>query len=317
MSKPAIDTPSAADPAVELADWLELVAIQSADRSSSIVDLIREIGRSGTIEAVLGEDADERSDQKKPEAAEVVAESAFSEVSDRAIACRNGTYPFEVHANSIQATDAAEESPYIFMLLVTRFGLEVGPSNLSASAIFEDLSARAAESYFGGPQDDIASRAFGFPRRYERKAFPEALDEFCSSMGEGVGHRPDRPRIRDQKDGKLDVVVWRDFPDHRQGKLIGFGQCAAGKNWPEKTWELQPEEFCRLWMRDTPLVQPTKMFFIPRRIDPAHWLELSIYAGIMFDRCRIANHIVNEPNLLTKQYQRWSQSVIRDRVSRK
>jgi hypothetical protein len=46
--------------------------------------------------------------------------------------------------------------------------------------------------------------------------------------------------------------------------------------------------FGRKWLRTPLIVNPIRMFFVPRRISPAIWENAGIDGGILFDRCRIA-----------------------------
>ena len=105
-------------------------------------------------------------------------------------------------------------------------------------------------------------------------------------IGEGSGSsgHPEAPK---QKDAGLDVVVWRDFPDKRDGKLIAFGQCATGENWTGKLGDLRPRDWCKLWMNESPLVDPLATLFVPRRVDRDFWRRANGYGGILFDRCRV------------------------------
>jgi len=63
-----------------------------------------------------------------------------------------------------------------------------------------------------------------------------------------------RLRLHHQRDAKLDVVVWRPFPDGRAdgraGPVVGFGQCATGRGWAAKLHELQRRAFAALWLRE-------------------------------------------------------------------
>src|SRR5207249_864771 len=126
----------------------------------------------------------------------------------------------------IELRKEQEESVYLFLLLLSKFGKDAGPSGIDAACLFEKVCIEAARSYFGGLKLGVEGYHFGAPRRSTPKKFADALNEMCTRMGEGVGCRLDRPRVNVQKDAKLDLVVWRHFPDNRAGKLIGFGQCA-------------------------------------------------------------------------------------------
>jgi hypothetical protein len=288
--------------AVDLADWLEIYALRSADRNSSIQDLARAINRDGTVE-------DRASDVRRAKYDELAlasAESAFEEVEDRSRAC-GGEYPFAVHDDYIQLRASGEASPYMFLLLLSTTFHERGVKREAAVRVkmFEEICADAGRSYFGGA--DASSRVFGFPRRTGNRNFSEALDAFCVDFGEGAGHKG-RPTLADKKDAALDVIVWRTFPDRRAGKLIAFGQCATGRNWRSKLTELQPDAFWDTWIRERPAHPPLRLFFTPYRLDEGSWFEDSRKAGLFFDRCRIVAHLQRRNAPAHKAATEWVRS---------
>jgi hypothetical protein len=132
-------------------------------------------------------------------------------------------------------------------------------------------------------------------------------------MGEGGGSK-NRPTRRNQKDGKLDLAVWRSFPDGRQGKLLGFAQCATGRNWPSKLTEMQPRNFCVKWMHEYPAVDPVRLFFLPFRIERQRWYDDSVEGGLLFDRCRIAAHAARLPDNLRRRCHAWTRHVLHEQV---
>jgi hypothetical protein len=87
-------------------------------------------------------------------------------------------------------------------------------------------------------------------------------------------------------------VAWRGFHDNRESKLVIFGQCATGQDWPEKVSELQPEAFWDHWMLVSQVSPLERSFFIPHRVrdegEGETWRYYARYAGILFDRCRVA-----------------------------
>jgi len=89
-------------------------------------------------------------------------------------------------------------------------------------------------------------------------------------------------------DAGLDVVAWKHFPDRKSGKLIAFGQCAGGATaWEVKASELDGAKFAKKWLREGFAVDPIRMFFVPRWIDPENWRDTGVEGGIVFDRGRI------------------------------
>ena len=317
MKSSALSAPVASATKEELADWLELRALTDGDLSSSLQDLMREVRRNGSLDAF--ENAVDRGSSDS----ERVAEDAFAELEGRRTACGEAFYPFTVEKHAIVARAGYERSPYIFQLLLTRFGL-VAPGGLpSPEKTFEEISAVAARRYMG-PDDDVAGFAFGFPRRHEAKSFQKALDDLSRQLGEGGGCKVPTAdaagialakKIAEQKDGKLDIVAWRPFPDRRGGKLIGFGQCATGAtDWRAKVSELQPFNFLQMWLREMFSVMPIRMFFVPRRVEEHDWHHVAIQAGILFDRCRITHHCGALSKALGDECAAWTTGIIKSRL---
>ncbi len=313
--------PTVSSPPEELADWLELQAVQSGDRNSSIQDLVRALRRSGTTDALV-EDEEEDEDggyasDPGSEKTQAAAEGAFSEVEERRSACvpspGMSRYPFEVADGYLSLSDGDEQHVYLFLLLLSIFGRDAGPAGVRGDDLFDDVCAEALKWYFGGPPPTTAV-VFGFPRRVLPAGFRAAVDQLCRDIGEGGSCR-DRPTRKSQKDAKLDIVAWRDFPDGRHGKLIGFGQCATGANWPDKVTELLPLQFCQKWLRDLPTVLPIRAFFVPFRIERSRWSDTCIDAGIVFDRCRIAGSLHSPPLDLVRRCRKWVRHVVEQSMS--
>jgi len=302
----------------QLADWLELKAIASTDGNSSITDLVREFQRNGTTEEVLevsgGDDfADVDDEREEPDVdarSMSIAENAFAAIEERTLAC-DGAYPFSIDTDSIKLNEKGIESAYAFMLLLGEYGQKSGFKK--AAKIFEYMCAWAARSYFG-PQ--AFTRVFGFPRETGvadalPKGFASAVDDLCKALSEGIKCKR-TPKAAHEKDAGLDVIVWRNFPDRRAGKLIAFGQCATGDDWTSKTTELLPEAWCHTWLEQQPFATPlSRLFFLPYTIKEIDWELVSRRAGIVFDRCRLAYCIQHSGNdaEVRKKWVEWAATV--------
>jgi hypothetical protein len=323
-----IRSPCLSDSPEEQADWLELCALQDKDRIASPSDLHRELQVSGSYDAqeydeeamseevsggLFDTDGISPSDDRSKDDAEAAVEGAFADIGARARACGTGgsAYPFEVGANHISLADFAESAPYVFLLLLSTFGHDAAPATNDGAKLFEELCAEAARAYLGGQDTAARSTVFGFPRRLLPRSFPAALDALCRDLCEGTSHR-DRPRLREQKDAKLDIVAWRPFPDDRPGKLIAFGQCATGIHWQEKLSELRPGDWCKMWMVDAPAVCPVRFFFVPHRVEDKDWVGACIGGGVLFERCRISNLVPAPSRPLADRITAWSRFVLRE-----
>ncbi len=308
---------ASADPSVK-ADFLEVTAFAVADRNRSLADLVQLTRRSGTVEALINAEGDHRSDAGA-EASQAAAEDALAELEDRFEACggNSGSYPYEVLRTSIQLREGGRESIYTFLLLLSYFGLDAGPRGAKGERVFEEVCRCAAEGYFGGSSAGAEAVHFGFPRRVLPRQFPAALDQLCKLMGDAIA-KDDAPRSKSQKDAKLDIAVWKHFPDRRAGKLVALGQCAAGKNaWRQKATELQLASFCGRWLRERPSVEPIRMFFIPHRLERDDHRDVCLDGGILFDRCRIAHFAEKAvPTEVLRECIRWSRHVIRRKLRR-
>lgn len=309
-----VELPAAQSDAVEHADWIELDAIRGSDRSSSYEDFASQIRISGTTDVMVVDDEDaDAEDDEGGELSYRVADDVWSEIERRHRACGgdDGFYPFEVTRGSITLKDGAEDSSYVFQLLLSTFGKDAGPDGTFGERVFEHLSSHAGRAYLGGERNHAKAFRFGFPRP-DHTNFTTALRNLCREIGSGCV-KEDAALREDQKDSHLDVVVWRPFPDLRESQLIGFGQCAAAKaarEWEDKMMELQPANFVREWLADELWPEPVRMFFVPHCVHERRWRHVTIHAGLVFDRCRIAGLAGDVDGRLLDECRSWSSHVI-------
>ena len=130
---------------------------------------------------------------------------------------------------------------------------------------------------------------FGFPRRRGPADFLGAVAELCGKklLNEGSANS-DEPKAPQQKDARLDVVVWKNFPDRRRGRLILFGQCATGSDWEDKAYALNPQKWREKWLVEPLLPHPQGAFFIPFAVEDDDWKHILLDGGVLFDRFRIS-----------------------------
>ncbi len=259
----------------DLADWVELRAVVAGDGSASRGDL---------ESAVRGSPAFGRDSTNDRDA---FIAAVFSEITDREAQAGLG-YPFVLSGSQLQTKPTAwrTASAYLICLCLSWFG-ESRATKVDASParLFEALSTEAAASFIGG-----SAVRFGSPRKELPSSFRRAVDELCQTHlgGEGVGFSS-RETLHWTKDGGLDVVAWRDPGDNRTGRVIMFGACASGSNWPTKLGQLNADVWLTRFVERRPVGLPLKAFFVPFRLEgEPRWTSLSWEAGILFDRCRIA-----------------------------
>ncbi len=278
------------DPPEQWADFAEYSALTSLSGSCSFNELVNDAKLPGSDRGVDGAPEFSGDDGNGTVDYESFAEAVFDEIDNRRKACGGIHYPFNLSERSVRTINSTDNSLYTFLALLSWFGTDAGPTRSKPEKLFEEISAKAAEGYLGGPREHVKSLAFGHPRGGNiPKGFRKAVAHLCKSCGEGRSHPNAREGLGDKKDAGLDVVAWRDFDDEKTGKLIIFGQCATGQNWKEKLTELQPDKWCQLWLAEGFLLPVTRSYFVPHVIENNKWKEACTMGGLLYDRCRIVS----------------------------
>lgn len=277
--------PLASDSAETLADWLELEALRSANKSASLETLVQTLRRGGSVDALEEDtdDGDTRTDRGSEKSQQVAAD-AFSELEGRVIASA-GQYPFQVEQGLIRLPDPQQAIPYVALLMLSMVPPSTG--HKGTAALFEHLCTHAAHTFLGGVANNAGALRFGAPRRKPHTKFCDAIDHLCVQLAEGGGCKV--ATATHTGDDGLDIVAWKHFADKKPGKLVAFGQCAGGTtDWDGKLNELDGRKFATKWFRAPLVVDPLRFFFVPRRVANDDWFNASVDGGILFDRCRIA-----------------------------
>jgi hypothetical protein len=254
----------------DLADWLELTAIQSAGRNASAGDLERELKRLGASDS------------------EEIVANVFTEIDRREKATGESAYPFDRKNTSIEIRSKASSYPaYIFCLALSYCKWKGRPGALDNPwLLFEELAQYTAKNYLGG--EAITFGTSCRKRKVGGKKFQENINFLAKCLGEGDGFKK-QPTLA-AKDSKLDIVAWKGFLDGRPSQIILFGQCAAGANWLDKLCELDPEAFWDQWMSRGKISSPLRSVFMPHRVyDHRRWEKHARSARLLFDRCRVVS----------------------------
>lgn len=304
-----MDVPAATAGAEAHADWLELEALTARDGNTSAQDLIAPLRRTGSGEELEDSNLTGAASDQGGETTEPLAEDAFAELEDRERSCA-GAYPYDVRADVVQARRNVTGSLYAFLLLLSLRGEAAAPSGLNATQVFEEVCERALSTTLGGSDRGARTIQFGFPRRVAPKGFVKAVEDLCQQTGEGVAGKK-QPKAVKQKDAKLDLVGWREFPDGRRSQLMMWGQCATGANWDTKLGDFLPDAWTNTWLTEQPYVLPLKAFFVPHRVARDDWEPTSRHAGVLFDRCRIAALAGPLPKELRARVRRFNRHVLR------
>jgi hypothetical protein len=269
--------PSGVANAIALADWLEITALTAPDGDASAGDLERPLRRLS---------------ESNPEP---LVARVFTEI-DRRVKAAGDAYPF-VRSNGVIArkSNVTDYLPYVFCLLLSYFKWKARKGvTHNPWLLFEEVAHVAAREYMNAPNSSVL---FGTSARRKRANFQTSVTDLCTRLREGNGFRDQKTYA---KDDKLDVVVWKEFPDNAPSQVVMFGQCAAGDDWIKKVSELQPEAFGGQWLNRTLISPVIRSFYIPHRVDQEFWEQWARKAGVLFDRCRIAHFAHKQPGYFAK-----------------
>ena len=292
------------------ADWMELQALRTAGRRSTIGDIIGVFDINDDAAAAdhanddLYEESILEAGRNRP------IDDMFDELQYRARVLGDA-YPFTVQMSPpalVQLPDITSTPGrvvYLFCLLASAMRENrVQPAGLTNGArreianLFQVCACLAAGGYIVG---DVAS--FGFPRATGSDFLPALRDTF-QRFGAGVVRPavpPGHPTAT--KDDGIDVIAWRDHPDRMPAKLYLLGQCASGRKWQGKSVRDRIPQF-HGWFSTPPATHCLPSMFIPFTLhrdlsdDPTtafdtvlanRYLREERQYGIIFDRFRIAH----------------------------
>ncbi len=300
--------PMHTDDPIHHADYIEIECLRQSDRNYSGGDLSAVFSR-------LNDDLPENRRDEDLDTENAVRE-AFSELADRIehSGKRKHRYPYKIRRGSELLTLDMRPSQfdlYFFLLTATR--LNMGEDRIHAgidgTELFEQVCCEVAKNYWGR---DAEALVFGTARRADGRevdGFEAAINFLCTRTLEGTSFSANYGDKVTAQDGSLDVVVWKPFSDRRRGQLMGFGQCKTGTHWSSGLFTLQPEGFCKKWIKAMPVVNPVRLYFISGRVKQSKWNEVGVDGGIMFDRCRILDYAPAMPTLRDR-WVKWTRAAL-------
>lgn len=196
-------------------------------------------------------------------------------------------YPFEVTDIAVRASHDAARSIYAALLLLSpgspyRQLISTKPTS-DMAVLFERFTVQAAKTLLGANSDAVR---FGWPSDEGRpERFGDAIEWLAKRMGvdSGTAFRPPK-----RKDGGVDVVAWRPFPDGRKGFPVTLVQCTLQKEIVPKSRDID----LRIWSGWLTLeVDPLVILSIPGTVASGEdWDEIAV-RSLILDRIRIVGLI--------------------------
>ena len=290
--------PSAQAECHELADFAELLAWDKGSVSAREIEAY--LGRLDDNDHNIG--CDDNDDENADEIDEVM-----NEIERRASACGDG-YPFALELEGTVLRHAPDDENhrthlYHYLLLSTRLNMKDNRvhAGIDGADLMEEIAAETLHCYLGPKR--ARSIVFGTSAK---GTFEEKVNKLCRDLGEGGTFRTIDAAAVDANDDKLDTVSWVPFADKSRSMIVVFGQCKTGSTWGEMITQLQPGGFIKRWMSEPYMLDPLRAFCVAEAYNRSRWAGCSIYAGLLFDRCRIVDFCEKPEQGLFDKIKAWS-----------
>lgn len=182
----------------------------------------------------------------------------------------------------MSATPEASLSPWSAMLLMSAESPARPALDISVAAEHLERITAVALSEMYGPSTQAIR--FGWPSEIGRPAeFPAAIHWLAGKMNVPAGgsYRPPH-----RKDGGVDVVAWRAFPDGRSGFPVLLVQCTLERNYAHKASDID----LRVWSGWLCLdADPATALAIPEVVPAGEEWNSLASRTVVLDRLRLAS----------------------------
>lgn len=266
----------------KVADWIEVVALARGVAVGA--DTLHDVGASvgyREVDVALG-----------------LATTA------RRATLLGAAYPFKVAAGVAALPTAADRAWTALLLMSPESPTRARLAVPQAAAHLERLTVEALASLYGPGTSAVR---FAWPSEDGRPPeFPAAVRWLAERMNvpPGTAYRPPYA-----KDGGVDVVAWRPFPDGRSGFPVLLAQCTLERDYAHKARDID----VRVWSGWLALdVDPATALAIPDVVAAGEDWNALAARTIVLDRLRLASLLagseIDRP-LLT-QVRTWTRQQI-------
>lgn len=201
----------------------------------------------------------------------------------RRAALLGSAYPFIAGVGVAARQTAAERTWTALLLMSAESPIRPSLDIPIAAAHLERIATAALTSIYGPGTSAVR---FAWPSEDGRPAeFPEAIRWLAERMRVPLGTSYRSPYA---KDGGVDVVAWRPFPDGRSGFPVLLGQCTLERDYTHKARDVD----VRVWSGWLALdIDPQTALAIPEVVAPGEEWNALAATTVVLDRLRLASLI--------------------------
>lgn len=204
----------------------------------------------------------------------------------RRAALLGSAYPFVARAGAAARSDAAFRAWTALLLMSSESPTR---SLLDLPVAATNLEIIATESLRGLYGPGTSAVRFAWPSEDGRPPeFPDAIRWLADLMHVPVGAAYRPPYA---KDGGVDVVAWRSFPDGRSGFPVLLAQCTLERDYAHKAADVD----VRVWAGWLALdVDPATALAIPDVVAPGEEWNALAARTVILDRVRISSLLAGQ-----------------------
>jgi hypothetical protein len=213
-------------------------------------------------------------------------------------------YPFKVASGAAAVADASKSAWVPLLLMSSESPLRSLLDVPTAAAHLERITAEALTFLYG---PGTLSVRFAWPSEEGRPPeFPDAIRWLADRMKVrlGAAYRPPY-----NKDGGVDVVAWRPFPDGRSGFPVLLAQCTLERDYARKAADVDT----RVWSGWLALdVDPATALAVPDVVAAGQEWNALAARTVILDRVRLAT-LLREPEQGSSRWQtvtEWTASTL-------
>lgn len=189
-------------------------------------------------------------------------------------------YPFRTGSGIAAVPDAADHAWTSMLLMSADSPVRSEVDLPHAALIHEQITVAALCRLYGSGTHALR---FGWPSDVGRpREFSDAVRWLASEMGVPVGSAYRPPYA---KDGGVDVVAWRPFPDGRSGFPVTLVQCTVERDYAHKARDVDVRVWAG-WLRLD--FDPTTALAVPEVVAAGEAWNALAARTVVLDRIRLA-----------------------------
>jgi hypothetical protein len=301
-----VPIPASAKSPSELADYFELNALASPDKSISALDV--------SSQTTKGED--EEDDRAAEDAVPDYVTAALTEIQRRSERVNNlAIYPFALGSkgDSVKFSKSAESWLYLFCLIATRANMQANRTQqvdgvaLDGSRLFEEVTRYVLVHHVKVDNTIVVGTARAATDG-GGVGLQGAIDGFLSPYAE-AGKFVNRFNHGGSGDGGCDVIGWHSHTDSRYGKSTIFCSCKTGHSWKETSdYVPSPMQWSNAYADGKAfVVHPIPCIAVTEALSERDYAQKVEEKELLaFDRARVANAQPTVPPDLADKCRSWT-----------